>query len=251
MNATTTALAAALACVFAHPIAAQQPNSEIFDGRSLAGWTNLNGRAVTKGWEVVDGMIHLNIKGGRAGNIVTGREYRNFELRFEWKIAPGGNSGIKYRVRDFDGKVLGCEYQIIDDNGYRYRLPPRGLTGSLYDLYEPTSDAIVRPPGQFNSGRIVVRGNHIEHWLNGRLIVAATVGSDQWRQRIAESKFADVPGFGQNRAGKIMLTDHNSEVWYRNMQLTELSEPVACVRTTTCNNTRRRILSRLFCRRQR
>ncbi len=216
----------------------------------MSGWTTLDGRPVTKGWEVIDGMIHLRTDGARGGNIVTQHEYENFELRFEWKIAPGGNNGIKYRVRDFDGKTLGCEYQIIDDNGYSYKLPPRGLTGSLYDLYEPTLAEIALPPGQFNSGRIVVQGNRIEHWLNGHLVVAATVGSDQWFQRMAESKFADLPGFGQNRAGKIMLTDHNSEVWYRNMELTELSEPATCQPVERYPARRTRLLGRLFMRRR-
>ncbi len=199
----------------------------LFDGQTLRGWTTLDGRPVTKGWEVVDGMIHLNTAGGRSGDIVSEHEYRDFELRFEWKTVPGGNSGIKYRVRKYGNKTLGLEYQVIDDAGYRVKLPATGLTGSLYDLYEPNDAKVLHPPGQFNSSRIVVQGKRIEHWLNGHRIVCACVGSQQWCQRVARSKFAEYPGFGQNGSGKIMLTDHKSEVWYRNVQLVPLGEGAA------------------------
>ena len=226
MNSSTIVplTATAVLLVVASSLEAQQ-STPIFDGKSLAGWTTLNGQPVAKGWEVVDGMLHLNTDGGRGGNIVTDQEYRDFELRFEWKNVPGGNNGLKYRVRKYDNKTLGLEYQIIDDDGYRIKLPPKGSTGSLYDIYEPSATKAVNPLGQFNHSRIVVQGNRIEHWLNGKLIVLACVGSDQWNRRIADSKFAEYPGFGQNRAGKIMLTDHNSEVWYRNIELTPLPAP--------------------------
>ena len=205
-----------------------QQTMPLFDGKSLDGWTTLDGQPVTKGWEVVNGTIHLNTDDGRAGDIVTDREYRDFELRFEWKNVAGGNSGLKYRVGKFGNKTLGCEYQIIDDDRYHAKLPPKGSTGALYDIYEPNHAKSVNPPGQFNHSRIVVRGNRIEHWLNGKRIVVACVGSDEWNRRIADSKFADVPGFGRNRAGKIMLTDHKSEAWYRNIELTPLVSPEIC-----------------------
>ena len=223
-----------------------QQVAPLFDGKSLDGWTTVGGQPVTKGWEIVDGMIHLNTDGERAGPIVTKQEYRDFELRFEWKNVPGGNSGVKYRVRKFANKTLGCEYQIIDDDGYRVKLRPKGSTGALYDIYEPNSAKAVNPPGQFNRSRIVVRGNRIEHWLNGKRIVLACVGSNEWNRRIADSKFADVPEFGRNRAGKIMLTDHKSEVWYRNIELTPLPAPEECQLPCTRHRQRRGILERVF-----
>ena len=194
-----------------------------FDGRSLAGWTTLDGKPVTQGWEVVDGMIHLKKEGRRAGHIVTAEEFGNFQLTFQWKIAVRGNSGLKYRVRSYGGKVLGCEYQIYDDRGAK-RLQPKNSAGALYDLYEPNEAKHLKPAGEFNEARIVVRGDRIEHWLNGHLIVLATVGDEQWQRRIAASKFADVPDFGRNPRGKIMLTDHGSEVWYRNFVFEPLAE---------------------------
>ena len=138
----------------------------LFDGHSFNGWTAQNGDPVTEGaWEVADGTIHLDTSAGRGGNLITDREYGDFELLFEWKNSEGGNNGIKYRVKDFDGRVLGCEYQIIDDERNK-NLRPTQRTGALYDIYEPSADDLLKPVGEFNLGRIVVCGNRIEHWLN-------------------------------------------------------------------------------------
>ena len=193
----------------------------LFDGKTLDNWTTVSGEPVTTGWEVVDGVIHLNKDQGRAGHILSKHEYGDFELTFDWKIAAGGNSGLKYRVRNYGNKTLGCEYQIYDDESAG-NLPPRGSTGSLYAIYEPNENKQLNPAGEFNSTRILVRGNLIEHWLNGKLIVTAIVGSDEWHERVAASKFDKEEDFGENRFGKIMLTDHGSEVWYRDLQLTPL-----------------------------
>lgn len=197
------------------PASAVERNVNPFDGRSLEGWTTAAGKPVGDGWEAADGVIHLKpgTKGKpTGGNIVTAHEYGDFSLSFEWKIAPKGNSGIKYRVRDYGGKVLGLEYQMYDDGGKLNK----GATASIYDLYEPDGAAKPNPPGQWNTGRIVVRGNRIEHWLNGKQVAVAHVGSSEWKKRIAESKFDDVKNFSENRVGKLMLTDHGSEVWIRN-----------------------------------
>ncbi len=210
----------------------------LFDGQTLAGWETLEGEPVTRGWEVVDGTIHLPPSDERAGHIVTSRDVGNFVLTFEFKIAPRGNSGIKYRVRDFGGKILGCEYQIYDDDHPEHPVEPKNSTGSLYDVYEPIADKPLRPAGQYNTARIVVVNNVIEHWLNGRRILRAVAGSREWRCRIAASKFNDVPGFGLNRFGKIMLTDHGSEVWYRNFQLIELpTDPCPPIQSLAASGT--------------
>ncbi|MEX0611707.1 MAG: DUF1080 domain-containing protein [Pirellulales bacterium] len=195
----------------------------LFDGKTLDGWTTLDGRPIMKGWEVVNGMIRLDPRQGRAGHIITRREFGDFKLSFEWKIAAGGNSGLKYRVRSHSGKLYGCEYQLLDDDGYGKKFSARQSAGALYDLYEPNNEKQLLPAGQFNSSRIVVQGNKIQHWLNGRLIVSATVGDDDWRSRVAASKFADLNEFGQNSYGRIMLTDHGSEVWFRNFEFEPLS----------------------------
>jgi hypothetical protein len=203
----------------------------LFDGSSMSGWTTPEGQPVARGaWAVSDGAIHLNVSKGRGGNVITDREFGDFELVFEWKIASRANSGIKYRVKDFQGQLLGCEYQMIDDQGYGH-LRPAQTTAALYDVYEPMAHEPLKPPGQYNRGTIIVCGNCIEHYLNGRLVVSAVVGSDEWRRRIAASKFNDVAGFGENRSGRIMLTDHGDEIWFRNIFIRPLIAPAATTRS--------------------
>lgn len=213
-------LAAACVCliVFTSAATGDEKPANPFDGKSLDAWTTLDGKPVTQGWEVVDGVIHLRKDKGapRAGHIVTRDEFGDFRLSFEWKIASRGNSGLKYRVGRYGNKVLGCEYQIYDDLGIRNRSAGKTGAGSLYGLYEPQPADLLRPAGEWNQARIVVQGNTIEHWLNGQRIVSATVGDDEWNRRIARSKFSNVPEFGAHRTGKLMLTDHGAEVWYRN-----------------------------------
>ncbi len=195
-----------------------------FDGKSLAGWVMADGKPVTHGWEVVDGVIHLKKEGKRTGYIVTTDEFGDFTLSFDWKIAPGGNSGLKYRVRSYGNKVLGCEYQIYDDAGAKKPIAAKNSSGSLYDLYEPNESKQLNPAGEWNSAKIVVRGNHFEHWLNGKLIVSANVGDAEWEKRVAASKFNDQPEFSRQPRGKLMLTDHGSEVWYRNFVFEPVKE---------------------------
>ncbi len=194
-----------------------------FDGKSLSAWTTLEGKPVTAGWEVVDGMIHLKKDGKGSGHILTANEFGDFTLAFEWKIAAGGNSGLKYRVRSYGNKVLGCEYQVYDDEGKK-KMQPRNSAGSLYDLYEPNSAKQLKPAGEWNQAKIVVRGNRIEHWLNGQQVVTATVGDAEWKKRISESKFSEYAEFSEQPRGKLMLTDHGSEVWYRNFVFEPQSE---------------------------
>lgn len=200
-------------------------NFVLFDGKTLKGWTTQEGKPVVGGWEVVDGAIHLKPGNDSAGNIITAREYGDFDLSFEWKIAAGGNGGLKYRVRDYEGKLRGCEYQIIDDAHYGKEVTPRTSAGALYDLYEPTQEKKLRAPGEFNSARIVVRDNRVQHWLNGRLILSATIGSKEWTSRIAQSKFLEFDDFALNERGRLMLTDHGSEAWYRNFNFRSLEKP--------------------------
>ena len=211
----------------------------LFDGHSFAGWMQQDGSSVTApAWEATQGMLHLDRRNGNGGNLLSTVRYEDFELVFEWKIEPGGNNGLKYRVNSFDGRVLGLEYQMIDDHSRD--LPPKGRTASLYDIYPPKEHDVLRPAGEFNRSRIVVFNNRIEHWLNGHLVTEAHVGSDEWDRRIANSKFANVDGFGETPAGHIMLTDHGDEVWYRNLFIRKLDatcvEPSA--RYTSGNGTR-------------
>ena len=202
----------------------------LFNGVSFDGWTTQNGKPVTAAaWKIEEGgILHLDTSTGRGGNIVTDREFGNFEMLFEWKISMGGNNGIKYRVSDFNGRVLGIEYQVIDDS--ENKLKPNHKTASLYDIYDSVEHDVLRPAGEWNRGRIVVAGNSIEHWLNGHLVSSASVGSDEWIENIAKSKFHDVEGFGTTPFGKIMITDHRDEVWYRSIFIRELG----AIKTAAC-----------------
>ncbi len=203
-------------------LANAQSWTPLFQGNSLEGWTTQDGQPVKTGWQNSQGIVRLNPAAGRGGHIITDRGFGNFDLVFEWKSSAGGNSGIKYRVKRFDGRVLGCEYQMLDDAAFPSLNPKHG-TASLYDVYELQFPGNLHPHGQFNRGRIVVCGNRIEHWLNGRLVMRACVGSSEWNARIAKSKFSNVDGFGRNHGGRIMLTDHNSEIEFRNVFIRDLT----------------------------
>lgn len=194
---------------------AQAQQHPPFDG-TLNGWETGAGKPVTQGWEIVEGMLHLKKEAPRGGNIFSIDEFGDFDLSFEWKIAPKGNNGLKYRVRAYGTRLLGLEYQIYDDPGAKNRVQSKNSAGAIYDLYEPNELKALKPAGEFNTARIVLRGDSIEHWLNGQKIVSATIGDDEWQKRVAASKFNEYPEFARNRRGKLMITDHGGEVWYRN-----------------------------------
>jgi len=219
MGILCVAVAVGLLTGFLH---GQDDMSDAFRGESLAGWTTLDGGPIRSGWEASGGEIRLNRSMSRGGHIITASEFGDFDLSFEWKVAARGNSGLKYRVRPYGNQTLGLEYQICDEP--EGRPVTRKSAGALYDLYEPAAERLLKPAGEWNTARIVDRGNRIEHWLNGDLIVTATVGDDEWQRRIGASKFADDEKFGENRTGRIMLTDHGSDVAYRNFVLRLVKE---------------------------
>ena len=184
----------------------------LLENSSLDGWTNANGKPPGKGWTVSDGILHRGKK--RGGDLYHEHWYRDFELQLEFKISAGGNSGIKYRVKDYGKRKLGCEFQIQDDKKSHFH---KHSTGSLYDVYEPNNNKKPIKPTEWNSVKIIVNEQNIEHWLNGDLVVKAKCGSSDWLQRVSKSKFKNEDYFGQNREGGIFLQDHGSEVWFRNI----------------------------------
>lgn len=198
----------------------------LFDGRGTQGWRAAYGDSFpAKGWTIEDGALVSSDKGG-GGDIVTAEAFGDFDLRFEWRLSEGGNSGLKYFVEERrpkpEGPTIGCEYQIIDDAKYddptHGKLTQAQTTASLYDLI-PAKDKTVNPPGEWNESRIVVRGRHVEHWLNGRKVVEYERGSEPFRAAVAASKFKNYPGFGEAAAGRILLTDHGHRTWFRNMKI--------------------------------
>jgi arylsulfatase A len=188
----------------------------LFEGKSLQGWTTQDGKPVTEGWTVKDGAIYRESRGG---NIFYQQQVGDFELSFQWKIVEGGNNGLKYRVRSYGGRMLGCEYQLLGETKAGFS---KSSTGSLYALYEPGKNKRINPPGEWNSAKIVAHGPRIEHWMNGERIVEVDLTSPQWRKRLSQSKFRPHKDFARNTLGRIMLTDHGSPVWYRNLVLTPL-----------------------------
>jgi hypothetical protein len=193
----------------------------MFDGKTLDGWKTFSGEPVTRGWVVQDGAI---VRESRGGHIYFEHGATDYEFSFEWKIAPRGNSGVKYRVGRYGKKLLGCEYQILDD---RNRSFTRGSAGALYAMYEPGKGKRVNPAGEWNTARIVVQGNRLQHWLNGKMIVDAVVGSDDWNERLRKSKFMPHTDFAREETGRIMLQDHGSKVWYRKLKLVPFSTEAA------------------------
>jgi hypothetical protein len=187
----------------------------LFDGSSLDGWRKFDGGRPSPGWIVQDKTLHRQSK---AGHLVwSDQEFGDFELSWDWKIAPGGNSGVKYRVANYDGRWLGCEYQLLDDARHPNASDPTRTAGALYNLVAPTSNKRLQPAGQYNRSRVVARGTHLEHWLNGQKILVADTASSDWRRRVAESKFSEYGNFAQNPRGLILLQDHGSDVWFRNI----------------------------------
>lgn len=195
----------------------------IFNGRDLSGWTNVEGKEPGEGWKVENGVI---CREKDAGDLYLQGKYENFILEFKFKISEKGNSGVKYRSWNTEGWGMGCEYQIYDDVGDA-KNPPRYQTGALYDVVAPREGSSKIKMGEFNSGKIIVLGNHIEHYLNGELVVSIDVGTPEWNVAKNESKFKDVPEFGATTIGRIFLQDHNCKVWFKDLYLTEL-KPVDC-----------------------
>ncbi len=190
----------------------------LFDGSSLDHFRGYQSEKIGAGWKVVDDSLMFDGTGG--GDIMTKQKFRDFELSFEWKVDPGANSGVLYRVTTGDGAPYfsGPEYQILDDS--KHGDGGNGLTSaaSLYGLYLPENKQL-KPVGQWNQGKIVVRGNRVEHWLNGLRVVNAEIDSEDWKQRVADSKFKDWKKFAASESGHIAFQDHGDRVWYRNIRI--------------------------------
>jgi hypothetical protein len=194
----------------------------LFDGRSLEAWRGYRRDTLPdSGWDVADGTLRTvpKVKGA---DIITRRTFRDFELSWEWRVAPGGNNGVKYFVTEQRPKSPGHEYQMIDDAGYPGTLTPQQETAAFYDVLPAAADRPLRPAGEWNASRIVVRGPRVEHWLNGTNVLTYELGSETVKAGLASSKFRDQPGFGEKIAGHIMLTYHQDECWYRNLKILEL-----------------------------
>jgi len=195
----------------------------LFDGKTTQGWHSFKKTSFpAKGWIVEEGWLHCLGKGG--GDVITDAEFDDFELVWEWKQAPGGNSGVKYFVTETRDSPIGHEYQMIDEEGEPDAKQAAGkrVTAAFYDVLKLDRRAPTKPPGETNHSRIVVQGNHVQHWLNGAKVLEYSCSSEALKIAVAESKFKDVPGFGNKIKGHILLQDHHSEVWFCNLKIREL-----------------------------
>jgi len=213
----------------------------LFDGKTFDGWRGLGMESVQPDhWSVEDGTIRklnnaevLVSTGGKevsGGDLMTTKSYENYELYFEWRILSAGNSGLKYNVSEelsqkYGGKhsALGFEYQMLDDLDTLYagKLKESQYTGSLYDMM-PANGAQTKPVGEFNSSRILIDGNHVEHWLNGKKVVEYEFGSELLDALFLKSKYKNYPGFHLKKKAHIILQNHTDDAWFRNIKIREI-----------------------------
>ena len=196
----------------------------LFDGKTLNGWKMAqNDSAPGMAWSAENGVISFDPAKGHGSDIITTRSFKDFDLSVDFKISKGGNSGIKCFL--LPNTNLGCEFQIIDDSKHpdaKLGVNGNRQTGALYDLIPANANKPFKGAGEWNTARIVSKGNHVEHWLNGTKIVEYERGSDQFKQAISKSKFKSIKGFSEVASSPILLQAHGDKVWYRNIKIKEL-----------------------------
>lgn len=195
----------------------------LFDGQTTTGWKAWRGTGVPKAWEAENFELVLRPGSGAGGDLCSVTQFADFDLRLEWKIAKGGNSGIIYRAaKDYpESWKTGPEYQVLDDYAAFGGRPADTSAASLYDMIAPPM-MVSKPAGEWNETRIVVRGNHIAHWFNHVKVVDCVVGSPDWNARIERSKFKEFPEYARKTRGYIVLQDHGAQVAYRRIRIKEL-----------------------------
>jgi hypothetical protein len=209
----------------------------LFDGKTLNGWRGFHEQQMPSAWSVTDGTLHKALilveRNGKnvpaeGTDIITLEQFENFELQLEWKLAKGGNSGIKYLVQESlppqGAHAISFEMQILDDEYHPdAKMGSNGnrTAGSLYDLI-PAKNKVLKPVGEFNHVRLVKKGGHVEHWLNHIKVLEFEIGSEALKSRIAESKFKNTAGFGEAKKGHILIQDHGDPAWFRNIKIREL-----------------------------
>jgi hypothetical protein len=212
----------------------------LFDGEDLSAWTGLGRDSIPAGhWRVEDGVLRKveseevpRAADGQpleGGDIMTRQTYRNFELKLEWRASEAGNSGIKYNVSDSLSTArepryaaLGFEYQLLDDERHPDNQEPSHRAAALYDLIAPGPEKALNPVGEWNEARVVFDGPRGEHWLNGEKVLEYDLRSARFDSLFAESKYAGIEGFRTRRAGHIVLQDHTTDFWFRNIKIREL-----------------------------
>ncbi len=202
----------------------------LFDGTTLKGWHTYGKNSTGSAWKAQDSAIHLDAsvkenwqtKGG--GDIVTDRQFRNFDLQLDWKISEGGNSGIMFYVHEDTAQYQyawnsGPEVQICDNAKNEDGNVYKSQAGDVYELFHTTSDKYVKPAMQWNHAEIISNNGRLRLYMNEQKVLDTTIWDDAWKKNIEGTKFKDMPGFGTYKRGKIALQDHGADVWFRNIKI--------------------------------
>ena len=241
-----TGLAVMLALVFAgcnetsekkpEPMADEKKPDDgwvsLFDGKTLNGWHNYGKTTVGEAWKVADGTLYLDTtkkegwQTAAGGDIVSTEEYENFDLKLDWKIATGGNSGIIFYVHEDTAKYkyvwqTGPEMQVLDNDLHSDGKIPKHRAGDLYDLIACKTET-VKQPGEWNEAEIISKDGKLDFFLNGTNVISTMLWNDEWKALVAGSKFKEWPDFGTYKKGHIALQDHGNTVWYRNIKIKRL-----------------------------
>lgn len=201
----------------------------LFDGQSLKGWHSYGKDHAGNAWKVEDGAFMLDKSQGKkleGGDLTTDKEYKNFDLKLEWKISKNGNSGVIFLVNEDttlykDSYETGPEMQVLDNDGHPDGKYVKHRAGDLYDLISASKE-MAKPVGEWNQAEIKVKNGKLDFFLNGENVVSTTMWDDNWKQLVAGSKFKAWPAFGTFQQGKICLQDHGNTVWYRNIKIKKL-----------------------------
>ncbi|MFC5283342.1 3-keto-disaccharide hydrolase [Pedobacter alpinus] len=221
-----------LACIIALSTACSAQKSSfknLVTKNSTDGWHTYGKTIVGKAWTVEDKILHFDPsvkEQAEKGDLVTNADYENFHLKYEWKIAKNGNSGVMFNVNDDAKKYpqpyfTGPEMQVLDNEGHPDAKIFKHRAGDLYDLI-PSSKETVKPAGEWNKAEIILNKGKLEFHLNGVKVVETMMWDDAWNKMVAASKFKSMPDFGKFKSGKIVFQDHGDEVWYRNILIKTL-----------------------------
>ena len=213
----------------------------LFDGESFANWRGLGREGIPESHWIIEAGAIRKVSSGEiptaadgqpleGGDIMTVEAFDDFELAFEWRVAPGANSGVKYNVSEEMSTAhppiyaaLGFEYQILDDERHPDALNgPTRTTAALYDMIPPAPSKNLATVGEYNRSRIIFNGDHGEHWLNGELVVSYDLETPRFDSLLAASKYRDIDGFADRRRGHIVLQDHGDDVWFRSIKIRRL-----------------------------
>jgi len=221
-------LAACIIMATAQISSAQKGFKPLFDGKTTTGWHTYNKTVVGSAWQVENGALHLDPKtkgtdGG--GDLVSNKEYKNFHLKYEWKVAPKANSGLIFYIHEepkYNATYsTGLEMQVLDNDGHPDGKITKHRAGDLYDLIKSSSEP-VKPVGEWNKAEIISKNGNLRLMLNGVEVVKTTLWNENWKNLVAGSKFAKWENWGTYQSGKIALQDHGDEVWYKNITIKEL-----------------------------